>query len=290
MKFRMILSALLGIFSLSFALQRGGLDATWAGCIAIGSVALVAYLKFYHPNLFPDRGYSTSDYVGVGRPGGPAGIQVITSERDRASYVHNKTNPKYEGKDLAPGYLRLESVIKNNSGKLIFKTFEGDGATVYPTERRLDKNDSFIATEASFYLLKQDVTNSKTNGKPLTYPNVQVFGAAAADFLWAIYNSGELKVTIGKKVWIPGLDVRRFLSVPQTQQSAPGNLDQYSSEMGRIMLTPQLEIDGSGSNEIEINFTGYAGWAGGTSADVGFEHRAVLYFSGLLVTGGSANT
>lgn len=288
MKLRFILSAIMGIFMVSFALQNKGVAPGLAGIIAIGSVGFAAYLKTYYPHLFPDRGYHTADYVGIGRSGGPAGIQVITTERERAAYVHNKTNPKYEGKDLAPGYLRLESVIKNNSGKLIFKTFEGDGATVYPTERRLDKNDSFIATKASFYLLKQDVANGKTNGKPLTYPNAQVFGAAS-EFLWAIYNSGELKVTIGKKVWIPGLDIRRFLSVPQTQQSAPGNLDQYFGKMASIKLTPQLEIDGSGSNELEVNFTPYAGWAGGT-AEAGFEHRAVLYFDGLLVTGGSANT
>jgi hypothetical protein len=284
-----LLTALMGIGILSMGFSMNGVDPITANVAATSIYAGAVYVKYAFPQLFiPRAGVFGNDYVGVAGPDGSAGIQTITTERDRAAFVHNKTNPKYAGKDMFTSYLRLECVIKNNQGKLTFKTFEGDANSVYPTERRLDRNDSFIVTEGGFFLLKQDVGGLKTNGKLLTYPNATVFGAAADD-LYAIYHSGELRIAIGKKVIVPGLDLFRFLCQPITMQSAAGNLDSRHPKAGIVKFTPQLELDGSGTNEIEINFTPYANWAG-ASAVAGTEHRAVLYLKGLLVTGGSANT
>ncbi len=279
----------MGIGILSMGFSMNGIDPVTANVAATSIYAGAVYIKHNYPQYFVVRpGIFGNDYIAATTPEGRAGIQVITTERDRAAYVHNATNQKYAGKDMFSSYLRLECTINNNKGKLTFKTFDGDANSVYPTERRLDRNDSFIVTEGGFFLLKQDVANLKTNGKLLTYPNATVFGAAADD-LHAIYHSGELKIAIGKKVIVPGLDLFRFLCQPITMQSGAGNLDSRHPKAGIIKFTPQLELDGSGTNEIEINFTPYANWAG-ASAVAGTEHRAVLYFKGLLVTGGSANT
>jgi hypothetical protein len=230
-------------------------------------------------------------YVGAtSMADGEMGVQVISSERERAILEHNRTQPRFKGKNVVPGYLRLETTIKNSQNILSFKTFEGDGASVYPTERRLDRNDAFIATEVGFFLLRQDVANVKTNGLLNTYVNLTTFAAAAgftpAD-LNAIYQ-GRLSITINKVKKVPDIDLQRFLHIPETQQTGATNYDQRKYKDGFINLTPQVIIDGSGTNELEVAWPSYAGWQG-ASVTAGTEHRAVLYFRGLFVTGGSSN-
>ncbi|MEO6539653.1 MAG: hypothetical protein ABIN74_01635 [Ferruginibacter sp.] len=230
------------------------------------------------------------EYVaGVGSDGS-AGVTVINSERARGAYMHIATNPKYAGKRVVQSYLRLEATIKNNANIITFKTFEGDGASVYGTEVRLDRNDAFVITDMSVKLLKQDIANLKTNGKLHAYPNITVFGAAAAADLFALYQ-GYLTFTINKTKELVSFDCQRFLQIPRTQQSGAANYDDVNGgKAGFVKLTPHITLDGSGTNELELKYPSYAAFAGGTSLDVGFEHRAVLYLKGLLITGGSANT
>lgn len=230
-----------------------------------------------------------AEYVaGVGSDGS-AGVTVLNTERARGAYMHIATNPKYAGKRVVQSFLRLEATIKNNQNIITFKTFEGDGASVYPTEVRLDRNDAFVITDLSIKLLKQDIVNGKTNGDLHAYPNITVFGAAAASDLKAIYQ-GYLSFTINKVKELVSFDTQRFLAKPRTQQTGPTNYDDVNgNKTGFVKLTPHITLDGSGTNELELKYPQYAGFAGGTSADVGFEHRAVLYLRGLLITGGSAN-
>jgi len=225
-------------------------------------------------------------YVGaVGAPDGK--IQVISSERDRATYEHNKTDPMYAGREMTQSYLRLEATIVQGKNILTFKAFEGDGTTVYPTEKRLDRNDAFIIDKVAVMLTKQDVANLKTNGELVTYPNQTIFGATAAADLFSIY-MGDLRISIGRAKKLVALDLLRFLHIPQTQKSASTNYDQRSHESGFVNLTPQIRLDGSGTNELEIQFPAFVGWAGHSTVS-GTEHRVVLYLRGLLVTGGSVN-
>lgn len=229
----------------------------------------------------------------IGAPGansadGSPGIQVISTERDRAIHLNNSLKAEYAGKVLVPGYLRLEAVINNNNGVLKFPTFTGDSNLVYATEQRLDRNDAFIVSEYGMFLLKQDVANKKTNGLLYSYPNRTIFGAATDD-LMAIFNSGKLNIEINKKREIPDLDCARFLQIPTTQQSAVGNFDEFNLKKAMKHATPQFKIDGAGTNDISVKFETYAGFAG-ASAVVGTEHRVVLYLHGFFVQGGSVNS
>ncbi len=273
-------------FILTVALAAG-LSA--AGLAPVQATAMAAGIVLFS-TLLPKQEGVLGAYVGTAgsaasMSSGETGIQVITTERERAVLEHNKNRPEFKGRKLTPSFLRLETDILNTSGKLSFKTFIGDGTTVYPTERRLDRNDDFIATEMGFFLIKQDTANSKTNALLLSYPNITVFGAAAAADLKALYTSGKLRINVGREDKFVALDIARFLHIPETQQTAGTNYDETSEKSGFINLTPQLILQGNGTNEVEIDFTTYAGFAGGTSADVGFKHRAVLYFRGLLATG-----
>lgn len=224
---------------------------------------------------------------GVGADGSP-GIQVISTERDRAIHLNNSLKAEYAGKTLVPGFLRLEATITNNSGIIKFSTQTGDSNTVYPTEKRLDRNDAFIVTEMGVFLLKQDVANKKTNGLLYSYPNRTIFGAATDD-LMAIFTGGMLDIEVNKKREIPDLDVLRFLQVPQVQQSSANNFDEFNLNKAMKPVTPQFRIDGAGSNDIKLTFNTYAGFAG-ASAVAGTEHRVVLYLHGLFVQGGSVNS
>lgn len=226
--------------------------------------------------------------VYIGAPGADsregAGVQVISSERSRAAFMTYKTNPEYAGKNITASYLRLETLITNGNNKLQFKTYVGDGTTQTPTEKRLERNDKFAIVKLGFFLLSQP--DGKSTGRLHSYPNPTDFGAAAAD-LEAIFN-GELSITINRTKILPFYDMQSFLKVPETQQSGAGNRDQRSLEKLLVNLTPHIDLDGSGTNEIEITYPSHAGFAGGTAAS-GFKHYAVLYAKGFLISGGSAN-
>lgn len=256
---------------------------------AVSALHGLVYAAHYFGFIQLPAGVFAEYVAGVGSDGS-AGVTVINNERERAAFMHISTNPRYAGKPVVQSYLRFEASVKNNNGIITFKTFEGDGASVYPTELRLDRNDAFVITEMTVKLLKQDVANGKTNGNLHAYPNIIVFGAAAAADLWAIYQ-GYLTFTINKVKKLVSLDCKRFLQVPRTQQSGVANYDDVSgNKTGFMKLTPHITLDGSGTNELELKFPTYAGFAGGTSASAGFEHRVVLYCRGMLITGGSANT
>lgn len=273
--FRFIISAV-AIFLTAFTF---GADAETAAVVGGAGAAALSKIKTPQGAL--------GAYVGVGNMSdGSTGIQVISSERERAVYEHNKA--RFGNKEMVPGYLRLEATIKNSTNILSFKTFEGDGATVYATERRLDRNDAFIATECGLFLLRQDVALGKTNGHLQTYPNLTVFAAVAgfvpAD-LFAIYQ-GYLTFTVSREKKLVAFDTQRFLHIPETQQSGATNYDQRKYKDGFHKLTPQIVLFGNGTNELELTFPSYAGW-NGASVTAGVEHRIVLYLRGLFVSGGA---
>lgn len=225
-------------------------------------------------------------YVGAGSNDQGAMVQVLNTERERADHLVNSTNPRFSNARLAPGYLRLEASFNNANGKITFKTFIGDGTTVNPTERRLDRNDAFIATSMRFGLLKQDTANGKTNGEIVYYPNITIFGAAAAGHLKSVYQ-GYLNINIDDKDEVKAFPMQRFLEIPETQQTASTNFDQRNALSALVPCIPNIILDGDRKNEISIVFPTYAGWAGATSADAGFTHFGVLEFYGFDALGGS---
>ena len=287
------LGLFLTLFSVTLLLSVGIVSvfqtdvATTTACVGLFEASFYALTKF---NIIPMPAGILGEYIGA--PGasssGGAGVQVINSERNRGAFMTLRTNPEYAGKDITDSYLRFETLISNASNKLSFKTYVGDGTTQTPTEKRLDRNDKFMITSWGFFLIAQPV--GKSNGRLHSYPNLTDFtplNALVAPDLESIFN-GELVVTVNRKKVIPAYDMQRFLKVPETQQSAATNRDQRDISKALVPLTPHVEIDGSGTNEIEITFPSHAAWVGGTPA-AGFAHYGCLYAHGFLITGGSAN-
>lgn len=250
----------------------------------IGNVAITAI--FYVVNHF--RGLDQNvvgSYVGMNPGAGPQSVQVINNDRYRSDYVIHATSERFSRSKLIPDILRLEAAFNNNNGKLTFNTFVGNAQTVTATERRLDRNDAFVALAWRVGLLKQ--ADGTTNGRVLTYPNITVFGAAAAAFLWSFY-AGTLKMNIDNKDEVKNFPLSTFIDVPETQQTAGTNYDQFKgNETGIQACIPNIIIDGDKKNEIEIEFPIYGGWAGATPAAAGSTHYAVLELFGFKALNGS---
>lgn len=288
-----IIKSFLSLFMVSFLLSAAIVTIFHTdvpGTVAGVTLFECTFFCLTYFNIVPMPHGILGEYVGapgVPTESGSAGVQVINSERARGAYMSYRTRPEFEGKDITPSYLRLETQIANGTNKMVFKTYVGDGTTQNPSERRLERNDKFIVTEWGFFLLKQP--DGKSNGRLHSYPNPTDFSTAGlADDLESIFN-GELSVTVQRKKIFPAYAMQNFLKVPETQQSAGTNRDQRELRKLLVHLTPHLELDGSGTNDIEVTYPAHTGWAGGT-APATFKHYGVLYFNGLLIINGSANT
>ncbi len=287
------LKSILSLFAITLLLASAlafGLETPPIETAAAVSLFVASFYCFTYFGIIPFPKDVLGVFMGVPGVSGSegVGIQVVSTERDRAIHLNNSLKTEYTGKKLVPGYLRLEATIINNNGKLSFPTFTGDSNLVYLTEKRLNRNDAFIASEYGLFLLKQDIANKKTNGLLYSYPNRTIFGAATDD-LMAIFMSGKLNMEIDKERWLPDVDCTRFLKFPQVQQSAAGNFDEWSLKKALMPLTPQFVINGNGSNEIKVEYDTYAGFAG-ASAVAGTEHRAVLYLHGFYIAEGNSKS
>jgi hypothetical protein len=284
---------------LSFILSFLVVSLLFAGGIAMGadvapetamlaSVAFnaVASLVFYTLNrlgVMPEG--IAGNYVGMNAGAGAQMVQVINDERERADYTIHSTSDRFRGKKLVPDILRMEALFNANNNKLRFNTYLGDPGTVTPTERRLDRNDAFIATRWRLGLMV--VTPSKTNGQVVTYPNIFLFGAAAAADLWSFYN-GILRMNINDEDHVKAFPISRFLDIPETQQTAGTNYDKRSGDTsGLIACIPNIIIDGDKKNEIEVEFPTHVAWAGATPKTGGDVHYAVLELHGYKALNGS---
>lgn len=222
-----------------------------------------------------------ANYVGVGpSPKGGQSVQVINTERERADYTIHSTDPRFNsqsGNRLIPDVLRMEALFTANNNKLKFFTYIGDPLTVTETERRLDRNDAFVATSWRIGLMVK--TPGKNNGQVITYPNIFQLGAAAAADMWNFYN-GVLRMNVDNKDEVKTFPLIKFLDIPTTQQTAATNYDSRTGASGVIPCIPNIIIDGDKKNEIEVEFPIHAAWAGATPKTGGDLHYAVFELFG----------
>ena len=281
-----ILSFLMATLLVAAGIAMGADVAPQTAVLASFAFNAIASAVFYVLNRLGvlEKGIA-GNYVGVNPGPGSQSVQVINGERWRADYLIHSTSDRFRNAKLIPDTMRLECAFNNNNGKLVFNTFVGNAQTQTLTERRLDRNDAFVALAWRVGLLKQ--ADGTTNGRVLTYPNITIFGAAAAGFLMAFYQ-GILRMNIDNKDEVKAFPVGAFLDIPETQQTAGTNFDQYKGfNTGVLPCVPNIIIDGDKKNEIEIEFPIYGGWAGATPAAAGSTHYAVLELFGYKALNGS---
>lgn len=216
------------------------------------------------------------------------GAKPIVASNDRQRHIFE--NLKSKMSDLgdvivSEGFLRFETKIKNGSNFIQFKLKKGNDDNI--TERRIDDNDSFLITHLGFFLMKRDETIAGIEALQ-SFPNNVVFfdeeeGGVKlfeCNHLEALYN-GSLTVKVGQTVYIDGLDLLRFRSVPQTQGDGK-SIAQINSKDGFHEVTPQILINGSQSTEITIQAP-ISGSLKIAAPRANMNHYVVLIARGFLV-------
>jgi hypothetical protein len=157
-----------------------------------------------------------------------------------------------------PSYLRIEQTLVDGQGNYNFNLKVESGMIV--TERKLDRNDIFVATHMCVYLIKQSTTKIGLE-VPQTYPNSQVFTSASAydlTNLQAIYN-GHMWIKTEQTVNAEAIPMLKFLYIPETQKSAAGNYSQFKIEEHAYYPGIVFVFKGWSSIEIKIEFPTWSG-------------------------------
>ena len=171
------------------------------------------------------------------------GSQLSPLER----VLYKDLDAKYgtKGYVVSPHVLRSEVTINNQDSTLTFPILE-DTLQPLKTEIRLNKNDVMYVTGVALFIYPK--INNQEGKAPLeTYPNQTAFVAAAGFVptdLETIYN-GKLRLQVGSKEYIPGLDMSKFRYVPQTQQSAATNRSMQDEDSAYIDLAAHYTLSGS---------------------------------------------
>lgn len=158
-----------------------------------------------------------------------------------------------EGRKLSQSELRLEVELSNTNNIFSFGVTPNQANTtnvVFPTERRLQLQDSLVASEYGFYVAKPSSRNDSAF-LLRTYGNTVDFSAAQALALdGELYSNGEYTLKVNNDVVAPLRGMFNHWYKPQTQQTAalgagsPG--DQVrGAEDGQITQEPNLLLIGS---------------------------------------------
>lgn len=165
---------------------------------------------------------------------------------------------------LSQSTIRLEVELNIANTNFVFGVTpqqQNSTGVVFPTERRLDLQDSLVVSEYGIFVCKP-TSRADINFKLRTYGNIVDFtaaGAAAID--GTLYSNGYLKTTVNNDVIVPYRDLFSNLYRPQTQQTAALGAaspdDQIcGAEDGAITNEPNLLFIGSKNTIPEIILPG----------------------------------
>lgn len=188
---------------------------------------------------------------------------------------------------LSQSFLRLEQPITNSSVAINFPILNNQtqgGQSVRATERRLNLQDAFYASDVFIFLTRAD-SPTATDLLLQTYPNPVIFpigGATtpatpAAAPLQTFYN-GILQIAVNNRTIVPAMDMEKFQIVPQTQLTAATNSPQTQTNLGvGCVLEPNIVMIGSKNTQIQILLPGAI-----SSDAIDAYTYAVIMFRGVL--------
>ena len=158
---------------------------------------------------------------------------------------------------LTSSYVRAEVNIATNLATYQIQTLSNqpnNANVIYNTERRIQLQDWFIASQIGVFLGAPSSASDATF-KLLSFPDPSVLttsGAAAAAY--ALYN-GYLNLTIDNNVVMPEWDIDRHLVIPRTQPAA--NAD-YTTSGINYVGSRNGSVDGYYPCEPNLIFNGAA--------------------------------
>lgn len=188
-----------------------------------------------------------------------------------------------DGLKMSQSELRLEVNLVTTATQFIFGVTQNQANTtnvVFPTEKRLNLQDAFVANEYGIYVA-QTTGNNDAAYSLRTYPNTQDFAAADVAALQStFYSNGNFSVICNGDVVAPYRGLWNHLYRPQTQQTAAlgagAPADQVRpSEDGLITLEPNLLLIGTKGYQPQINLPA-------ALASAAANLRCILIFKGVL--------
>jgi hypothetical protein len=142
-----------------------------------------------------------------------------------------KNNPAYAPLAAAnpaaiqPSFLRMEAIVANNKTEFQFyvsNTAQGDiSLTSTSTEKRLDRNNHFVALEHRFGIYERDSAVLQNSKEDVYAPVPGYFTAGTtfkpSDLEW-LYKRGRMLIQVSTNVYVNGgIGLADFRYVPQTQ-------------------------------------------------------------------------
>jgi hypothetical protein len=191
---------------------------------------------------------------------------------------------------LTQGFLRLENTLVVGKTQYLFPILVnqvGSSGSIFPTEQRLNQQDSFIASQLGVFL--STPTNLASGDQVLhSYPNKVFFATAnLAKALETIYNS-ILSIAVNNQTLIPAWDISRHRLVPETQEGIGVTaetvfpIDQLDlSSDGFYPLEPNIILIGNKNSMVTMTLPAALAVADATT-------RISLIFRGLLAQNSSS--
>lgn len=193
---------------------------------------------------------------------------------------------------LSQGFLRFEIQINANSTDYLFNVLvnqSNGGQPTYPSEKRLELQDSFFISHMSVFLMMAATGGGDTQYKyyPLTYPS-GTFNGSWNPFGMYKFWAGSMSLTVNNNVLCPAWDLYKHLYAPQTQRpdwQGPFPISQFypfvdqkdGSQDGFYPVEPNWVLVGSKNNQLALSLPENLG------TDLGLSTvRAVCIVRGVL--------
>ncbi len=181
---------------------------------------------------------------------------------------------------LTQSTLRMEQPLTANQNLYTFPVLVNiqNQAQPFPTEIRLQQQDSFVITEVGIFLASTSGTND-TTFQLKTYANPFVFTNATQ--MTSLYNNGVMKLMIDNDQWINNWDLWRHWYSPQTQATtAPGAgspIDEFAGcDYGWYPMQPFTFLTGAQNIDLSIKLNN------GSPTAVDANSRLIIMFRGVL--------
>lgn len=237
----------------------------------------------------------------------------LTAYGKRVEYEVAKQSLEQQGigvtdDNLSQSYLRFESQLSQNRSEYKFPVLvsqQNSGTTTPATVKQLNTQDAFYCTEISYFIRvvnRQSATpRDILSYVPYTFPGNDTIqdGSLGSTYAYKLW-SGEINMVVNGDVIIPGMDLQRFLFIPEGQRdtwTGPYPIstfsrpwDQYDGSSDAFYpLAPEIVLLGNDKIDLSITFPDNINNAIGADATV----NMVILVRGLLaqnVTKISSNT
>jgi len=195
--------------------------------------------------------------------------------------------------------LILAQPLSSSATKITFPILKDDqtGTTGITLEKRLNRQDVFMASRWGFFLAKAASVAAVKDAEMFTYDNATALDTATATGVKALYNRGLVNYKVDNTETLGNFPLKKFYRVPSIQDgttltayvnaaSADATttlaLDgqDYDTNMPSIFPLSQFAFDGNVDNELSINLP-----SGLTLAPTSGSIYAVFVFDGWTVKG-----